>query len=160
MTCCVIPKGVANWMFQVAGEKDYQKIKKWNIFSWKCGKLTSFYQIFQINLLLWLTIQNITVDKPQNPNSQQPLGIKPKFKNGLMKKNLNTMERHNVMPLQKSQENVISKKFEIEDLIIRFCKSRRKTTEVLRLPAGHSESNPKELIRALLKSDVVRKNKF
>ena len=66
------------------------------------------------------------------------------------------MERHNVMLLQKPQENIISKKFEIEDLIMRFCKSRRKTTDVLRLPTGHSESNPKELIRALLKSDVVR----
>lgn len=43
----------------------------------KDGGLTSFYQIFQINLSLSLTNTNITLDKQQNPNHQQPLGRRP-----------------------------------------------------------------------------------
>ena len=35
---------------------------------------------------LWLTMQSITPDKTQNPNDQQPLWGKDKFKNDLTKK--------------------------------------------------------------------------
>ena len=39
-----------------------------------------------VRLCDWLTMQSITPDKTQNPNDQQPLWRKDKFKNDVTKK--------------------------------------------------------------------------
>ena len=56
-----------------------------------------------------------------------------------------------------SDEIVLSKQFEIKDLIQRICKQRGKKIETLRIPIGHSELNSIERW-ILVKSDVERKS--
>ena len=123
----------------------------------KDGGLTSFYQIFQINLSLSLTNTNITLDKPQNPNHQQPLGRRPNSIMARQKRIKIRCKGHECHAFAKAARNSYTK---IGDLLISFCKSSGKKIDVLRLPVGHSEFNPKELIWALVKSDVVKKNNF
>ena len=57
-----------------------------------------------------------------------------------------------------SKEIVVMKKFILEDLTEKYCKTSGKEIHILRLPIGHCELNPIELIWAQAKNEVARKN--
>ena len=44
------------------------------------------------------------------------------------------------------------KKFQLQDITERYCARTGKDIQILRLPVGHSELNPVELILAQVKS--------
>ena len=59
--------------------------------------------------------------------------------------------------LGKSREIFVQKKI-LEELTEKLCTSTRKDIVLVRLPIGHSELNAIELIWALVKTEVAKKN--
>ena len=60
--------------------------------------------------------------------------------------------------LFKSKEVFVEKKYVVEVLTEQYCELTGKCIVILRLPVGHSELNPIELIWAKVKNEVAKKN--
>ena len=60
--------------------------------------------------------------------------------------------------LARSKELVVPKKYVLEESTAKFCETHSKDIKILRLPVGHSELNPIELIWAQAKTEVARRN--
>ena len=85
---------------------------------------------------------------------------KAQIQDWLRKKGVD-FQRKDTIPilLQKSKQIKVEKKYRLKEITERFCQTyRRRDIKILRLPVGHSELNPIELVWAQLKSEVARKN--
>ena len=104
-------------------------------------------------------MQSIIPVKQTKADVQQQLGEKKEIQDWLDKKNISyTPKDTKPILLTRSKEIVVPKKFEIEEITRRFSEKNGKDINVLRLPVGHSELNPIELIWALVKTDAAKKN--
>ena len=60
--------------------------------------------------------------------------------------------------LNLSKAIFVPKEYALESITKKYCSETNKDVKVLRLPVGHSEINPVELIWAQAKNEVARKN--
>lgn len=60
--------------------------------------------------------------------------------------------------LQLTKEVFARKEYVLEHMTGEYCRMNDKNIEIIRLPIGHSELNPIELIWAQVKNEVARRN--
>ena len=77
-----------------------------------------------------------------------------------LRKNGVDFQRKDTIPilLQKSKQIKVEKKYRLIQITERFCQLYGKDIKILRLPVGHSDLNPIELIWGQEKSELARKN--
>ena len=101
---------------------------------------------------------NTTRDQPRSPGRQQQLGGWGKYRIGLQVRASILMLRIQNQFCWENLEKFLYKKKVLEELTEKFCTSTRKDIVLVRLPVGHSELNAIELIWALVKTEVAKKN--
>ena len=106
-------------------------------------------------------MQNITLAKQMNPKPQTTAWRKEAIRNWLDRKGLQYDQKVTIPILFSiSKRNVIKKEYVLEKLTRDFCNETGSEIQILRLPVGHSDLNPIELIRANVKNHVARKIKI
>ena len=83
---------------------------------------------------------------------------KAQIQDWLRKKGVDFEKRDRIPIFRQKSSKSRLKKYCLEEITERFCQMYGKDIKILRLPVGHSELNPIELIWVQVKSEVARKN--
>ena len=85
--------------------------------------------------------------------------LKADIQEWLQKKNI-TFEPRDTKPILLGKRDLVPniKEYKLEEITKEYCRVSDKHIKILRLPVGHSELNPIELIWAQIKSQVAREN--
>ena len=108
-----------------------------------------------------VVIDNASYHSRQTEESKNPTKKwrKAKIQDWLRQQSISFGKKDTIpILLSKAKERPLQKKFVLEELTREYCEMANKRVIVLRLPIGHSELNPIELIWAQIKSEVARKN--
>lgn len=109
-----------------------------------------------------ISLDNARYHSRQTEDSKTPTTTwrKAQIQEWLRKMKINFDDAKDTKPilLAKCKSVFIPKKYVIEKLAKEYCEKNNKDLQILRLPIGHSELNPIELIWAQVKSEVARKN--
>lgn len=108
-----------------------------------------------------IVIDNAKYHSRITPESKTPTTAwrKAEIQRWLLERNV-TYDEKNTKPilLQKVKNMNVVKKMMLEKLTSDYCEMSQKDIVILRLPVGHSELNPIELIWAQSKNEVARNN--
>ena len=109
-----------------------------------------------------LVIDNAKYHSRQTEESKKPTTNwrKKQIQDWLREKGIEFRDPKDTIPilLTKSKSVNIAKEFILEKITKEYCAMSGKDIQILRLPIGHSELNPIELIWAQVKSSVASKN--
>lgn len=108
-----------------------------------------------------IIIDNASYHSRQTDESRNPTTSwrKANIQNWLKKHNIDYLEKDTIpILLCKAKQKPLQKEYVLESITKRYCQTEKKDVRILRLPVGHSELNPIELIWAQIKSEVARNN--
>ena len=109
-----------------------------------------------------LVIDNARYHSRQTPESKRPTTNwrKAAIQAWLKKMKIPFNDPKDTIPtlLEKSKSIYVPKEYILESITKKYCEANGKDIQILRLPIGHSELNPIEMIWAQVKSEVAKKN--
>ena len=108
-----------------------------------------------------IVIDNASYHSRTTDDSKRPTTAwkKAKLQEWLREKGISFKDKDTKPILMKLAHNVfVEKKYCLEEMTSKFCKDNKKEIHVLRLPVGHSDLNPIELIWAKVKNWIASKN--